>query len=101
MQAPLVDWDSLRIEDNRDEEGRIEIVDDEVMYELLGFRDEDEEADKATKAASKGCGQQNDDTRQRTEEVDTTGASIEVDDYLLGERTVVIQIGYGSWHSLS
>jgi len=43
MQAPLVDWDSLRIEDNRDEEGRIEIVDDEVMYELLGFRADDEE----------------------------------------------------------
>jgi hypothetical protein len=43
MQTPLVDWDSLRIEENRDEEGRIEIVDDEVMYELLGFRAEDEE----------------------------------------------------------
>ena len=60
-----------------------------MMYELLGFRDEDEEADKATKAASKGCGQQNDDTRQRTEEVDTTGASIEVDDYLPGEETMM------------
>ena len=57
MQTPLVDWDTLRIEESRDEEGRIEIVNDEVMYELLGFRDEDEEADKARKAASKGCGQ--------------------------------------------
>jgi len=62
MQAPLVDWDSLRIEDNRDEEGRIEIVDDEVMYELLGFRADDEEADKARKAASKASSQQNADT---------------------------------------
>ena len=101
MQTCLVDWDMLCIEESRDEEGRIGIVDDEVMYELLRSRAKDEEADKARKTASKGCGQQNDDTRQRTEEVDTTGASIEVDDYLLGERTVVIQIGYGSWHSLS
>jgi len=85
MQAPLVDWDSLRIEDNRDEEGRIEIVDDEVMYELLGFRADDEEADKAREAARKVCGEQNDDTW----EVDTTGAAIDVDDYLPGERTVV------------
>ena len=63
MQTPLVDWDTLRIEESQDEEGRIEIVDDEVMYELLGFRAEDEEAGKARKTASKGCGQQNDDTR--------------------------------------
>jgi len=89
MLAPLVDWDSLRIEDNRDEEGKIEIVDDEVMYELLGFRADDEEADKARKAASKASSQQNADTCQRTEEIDTTGAVIEVDDYLPGERTMV------------
>jgi hypothetical protein len=89
MQTPLVDWDTLRIEESRDEEGRIEIVDDEVMYELLGFRAEDDEADKARKAASEGCSQQNADTCQRTEEVDTTGATIEVDDYLPGERTIV------------
>jgi hypothetical protein len=89
MQTPLIDWDTLRIEESRDEEGRIEIVDDEVMYELMGFRVEDEEADKARKATSKGCSQQNIDTCQRTEEVDTNGAAIEVDDYLPGERTVV------------
>ena len=89
MQTPLVDWDKLRIKKSRDEEGRIGIVDDEVMYELLGFRAEDEEAGKARKTASKGCGQQNHDTQQRTEEVDTTGAAIEVDDYLPGERTMV------------
>jgi hypothetical protein len=57
MQTPLVDWDTLRIEESRDEEGRIEIVDDEVMYELLGFRAENDEADKARKAASEGCSQ--------------------------------------------
>jgi hypothetical protein len=62
MQTPLVDWDTLRIMESQDEDGRIKIVDDEVMYELLGFRAEDEEAGKARKATSKGCDQQNDDT---------------------------------------
>jgi len=95
----------LRIEESRDEEGRIEIVDDEVMYELLGFRAED--------AAQKGCttdvindvdehfdttGAANDvdedfDTTGAANDVDedfdTTGAAIDVDDYLLGERIVV------------
>jgi hypothetical protein len=47
LQAPLVDWDILRIEESQDKERRIEIVDDEVMYELLWFKAEDEEADKA------------------------------------------------------
>ena len=61
------------------------MVDDEVMYALLGLRLEDEEADKAREAARKVCGEQNDDTW----EVDTIGAAIDVDDYLLGERTVV------------
>jgi len=61
------------------------MVDDEVMYALLGLRLEDEEADKAREAARKVCGEQNDDTW----EVDTTGAAIDVDDYLPGERTVV------------
>ena len=55
------------------------------MYELLGFRAEDEEADKAREAAKKGCAEQNGNTW----EVDTTGAAIDVDDYLPGERIVV------------
>jgi len=61
------------------------MVDDEVMYALLGLRLEDEEADKAREAARKVCGEQNDDTW----EVDTTGAAIDVDDYLPEERIVV------------
>ena len=61
------------------------MMDDEVMYALLGLRLEDEEADKAREAARKVCGEQNNDTW----EVDTTGAAIDVDDYLPGEMTVV------------
>jgi len=46
------------------------MMDDEVMYALLGLRLEDEEADKAREAARKVCGEQNNDTW----EVDTTVA---------------------------
>jgi hypothetical protein len=38
-----IDWDALQIVERQDEEGRIEIVDDDRMYELIGLRAEDEE----------------------------------------------------------
>jgi len=84
LQAP-VDWDTLVIEDNRDDVGRSEIIDDEVMYDLLGFRAEDEAVEKAREAVNKACSEQTLDSM----EFDTTGAAIVVDDYLPGEMTVV------------
>ena len=84
LQA-LVDWDTLLIEDNRDDEGRLEIIDDEVLYDLLRFRAEDEAAEKAKEAANKASSEQTPDSM----EVDTTGAAIVVDDYLPGEMIVV------------
>ncbi|CAA0838635.1 Unknown protein [Striga hermonthica] len=89
MQRSLIDWDTLRIEENRDDEGRIEIVDDEVMYEMLGFRAQDEEAEKAREDAEKASEAENNATPRSNEEIDTTEAAIEVDDYLPGERIVV------------
>jgi hypothetical protein len=47
---PVIDWDALQIVENQDEEGRIEIVDDDKMYELIGLRAEDEAAEKAAEA---------------------------------------------------
>ena len=73
------------IEDNRDDVGRSEIIDDEVMYDLLGFRAEDEAVEKAREAVNKACSEQTLDSM----EFDTTGAAIVVDDYLPGEMTVV------------
>ena len=84
LQA-LVDWDTLLIEDSRDDEGRLEIIDDKVMYDLLGFRAEDEAGEKAREAAKKACSEQTPDSM----EIDTTGTTIVVDDYLQGEMTVV------------
>jgi len=52
------------------------------MYNLLGFSAEDEMAKKAREAANNLPGAGN------GEEVDTTGAAIVVDDYLLGEMIV-------------
>jgi hypothetical protein len=81
----LVDWDTLLVEDNADNEGRGEIVDDEVMYRLLGFRDDEEAAEKAREAANNACREQN----ASTMELDTAGAAILVDDCLPGEVFVV------------
>jgi hypothetical protein len=48
--GPVIYWDALQIVENQDEEGRIEIVDDDKMYELIGLRAEDEAAEKAAEA---------------------------------------------------
>ena len=53
-----IDWDKLLIEGTRDDEGRLEIIDDDVMYELLRFRAEDEAAEKARGAANKASSEQ-------------------------------------------
>jgi hypothetical protein len=36
----LVDWDSLRIVETHDDEGRIELISEDHMSELLGLREE-------------------------------------------------------------
>ncbi|WVZ96919.1 hypothetical protein U9M48_042499, partial [Paspalum notatum var. saurae] len=69
-QLDVIDWDALHIIDPQDEEGRVEIVDENQMYDLLGLRAEDEAAKEAS-----------DD--------DTTGAAIPVDDDIPGERVMV------------
>uniref|UniRef100_A0A0E0EL52 Uncharacterized protein n=1 Tax=Oryza meridionalis TaxID=40149 RepID=A0A0E0EL52_9ORYZ len=47
VDAPIgVDWDSLEIFARNEEEGRLERVDDNKFYELLGLRAEDEQADR-------------------------------------------------------
>jgi hypothetical protein len=91
MQTPLIDWETLRIEENQDKEERTDIVDDDMMYELLGFRAEDEEADKARKAASKDSGQQNDDICQRNEEFDIAGQPL---------KLMTIYQGRGLWYMI-
>jgi hypothetical protein len=44
---PIVDWENLQIIEPLDEEGRVNIVDDDQLYVLLGLRAEDEAAENA------------------------------------------------------
>jgi hypothetical protein len=62
-----VDWDSIEIVEEREEEGRIELCSEESVYALLGLRQEDE----------------------REEEMNRAGASILVDDYIPEETSMV------------
>lgn len=83
--ASSIDWDSLQILERNDVEGRLEIVDDEHFYELLGLRAEDERAKKARELGADGGNLDG----IAPEVGDTTGAAIPVDDVVPGEMGVV------------
>lgn len=67
---------ALQIEERLDDEGRIEIVNDDQLYELLGSRTEDEETEKEIHTASI------DKDGDICDIDDTIGAAIIVDDYI-------------------
>ena len=39
--VPQVDWDTLQIVEAHDDEGRIELISEDQLYEILGLGDED------------------------------------------------------------
>lgn len=84
---PAINWDTLQIIDPHDEEGRIEIVDDDEMYKLLGLREEDEATEKATNDNAPAAA--TNDNAPDPLGNDTLGAAIPVDDDIPGERVVV------------
>ena len=56
-QGQLVDWDTLQIVERQDEEeGRMELIDEDQVYVLLGLRDEDDKAEQAAKEAVAAAG---------------------------------------------
>jgi hypothetical protein len=79
--APNVDWSALQINEIHDEyEGRIEYIDDDHVFELLGLGDEQDKSRKAAGVATdmgKGPDQ------------NTKGAALPVDDSIPGERVIV------------
>jgi hypothetical protein len=79
--APNVDWSTLQINEINDEyEGRIEYIDDDHVFELLGLGDEQDKAREDAGAATdmgKGPDQ------------NTEGAALPVDDSITGERVIV------------
>ncbi|KAJ1260790.1 hypothetical protein BS78_10G259100 [Paspalum vaginatum] len=66
VEAPVdvIDWDALHIIDLQDEEGNVEIVDENQMYDLLGLRAEDEAAEKASEAAKEASDDAGGDTKE-------------------------------------
>ena len=55
LPAQIVDWNALEITEIYDEyEGRLEIIEDDHVFRLLGLRDEEEKAEKARKDAGVG-----------------------------------------------
>jgi hypothetical protein len=80
-----IDWDALQIVECQDEEGRIEIVDDDRMYELIGLRAEDEAAQKAGEAFK----MQEGDVNRGDCENGTIDATIPIDDEIPDERVML------------
>ena len=79
-----VDWSTLQINQIYDEcEGRLEFIEDEHMFELLGLKDEEEKARKAAAAAAKCADKEN----VPAQNID--GASLHVDDCIPGEKVIV------------
>ncbi|KAG2551681.1 hypothetical protein PVAP13_9KG411951 [Panicum virgatum] len=88
-QGQLVDWDTLQIVERQDEEeGRMELIDEDQMYVLLGLRDEDDKADQAAKEAVAAASADGDKGKAPAME-DTHGAAIPVDDDIPGERMIL------------
>jgi hypothetical protein len=49
--SPLVDWDSIEIQEEREKEGRVELCKEELVYVLSGLRREDEYAEQMAREA--------------------------------------------------
>ena len=85
LPAQIVDWNALEITEIYDEyEGRLEIIEDDHVFRLLGLRDEEEKAEKARKDAGVGGmpAETPADKAYCHLGVDTAGASLLVDDFI-------------------
>jgi len=92
-QGHVVNWDELRIEERQDDEGegRLEIIDEDELYRLLGLRNDDDHGQGAADGTS------NDDQATANNgstvpDVDTSGVAIPVDDAIPEERVMVYDL---------
>lgn len=89
QEGQLVDWATLQIVERQDEEeGRLELIDEDQVYVILGLRDEDDNAERAAKEAVAGAGADGDKGKAPAVE-DTHGAVIPVDDDIPGEMRIL------------
>ncbi|WVZ96491.1 hypothetical protein U9M48_042123 [Paspalum notatum var. saurae] len=78
-----VDWDNLQIAGSQEDEGKMPMISEDHVYELLGLRDEDERAVNGTEGPVRT-------TQMNMNAADTVGATISVLDHIPDE----IVIGY-------
>lgn len=84
VYAPI-DWDALQIVETVDEEGRLKVANDDELYALLGFKEEDERAERLRKAAT---------TSKRSAravphiDIPDDGAALPVDDSIPEEQVI-------------
>ena len=87
-----VEWDNLQIVETVDEEGegRIEIIDEDNVFSLLGLTTGEEENRSQEQQAFAKWGDGHENRNQTCqEEMDTVGAAIPVEDDVPGERILV------------
>uniref|UniRef100_A0A0E0C1B6 MULE transposase domain-containing protein n=1 Tax=Oryza meridionalis TaxID=40149 RepID=A0A0E0C1B6_9ORYZ len=87
-QPPIrfIDWDNLEIEGKKDDEGRIEVMTDDQLFELLGLSDENE---RATKSAQVDESNNVLELNGHAVIEGTEGAAIPVDDAIPGELVIL------------
>jgi hypothetical protein len=80
-----VDWDNIQIIETIDEEGRLQVISEEQIFAILGFKVEEERAKKEREVATK-C------SASRVVppmDVGVDGAALLVDDHIPDERVIV------------
>jgi len=89
-QERAINWDELVTEERQDEEGegRLEIIDENQLYVLLGLRIEEENAKGAADLPSNEE-QATTNNGSTVPDNDTRGAAIPVDDEIPEERVIV------------
>jgi hypothetical protein len=79
----LIDWNSLQIIETIDEEGRLQVISEEQMFDILGFKVQEERAQKEKEARTKH------NASRIVPPMDVDGAAIHVHDRIQDERVVV------------
>ena len=74
-----VDWDNLQIVETHDDEGRIELVSEDQLCEILGLKDDEEEKKSKTEPKRR---------RMVEQGIDNEGAAIPVSDAIPNEVVI-------------
>jgi hypothetical protein len=79
----LIDWNNLQIIETIDEEGRLHVISEEQMFDILGFKVQEERAQKEKEARTKH------NASRVVPPIDVDGAAIHIHDHIQDERVVV------------